>query len=103
MPDLRKRAVREVERNYAHVFADAVHHKRILNFLYTIYLTSSASEAHIAAEFWRAYRHFVEGRSILEFDFRLLSRAEIIPELRKILRGDPTNLDMEKQHNDHRE
>lgn len=100
MPDLRKRAVREVERNYAHVFADAVHHKRILNFLYTIYLTSSASEAHIAAEFWRVYRHFVEGRSILEFDFRLLSRAEIIPELRKILRGDPTNLDMERPHDD---
>ena len=97
MPELRKRAIRALTRDYAHVFADPVLHKRIVNFLFTCYLTAAHPEARIATEFWEAYRHFVEGRSILDFDFELIDREYAVAQLRKILRGDLINLDMEEE------
>jgi hypothetical protein len=95
VPLLRQRAVRALKRDYAHVFADPVLHKRILNFLYTCYLASAHPEPRLAHEFWRAYRHFVEGRSILDFPFTLIDRDHAVNQLRKILRGDPLNLDLD--------
>ena len=70
--------------------------KRVHNFLYSCYLTSPASEEAIALEFWKAYRHFVEGGSIFTFNFVLIDVDHVRDQLRKILRGDLINLDMEK-------
>jgi hypothetical protein len=96
VPELRKRAVRALIRDYAHVFADPAIHKRIVNFLFTCYLSAPDPELRISAEFWKAYRHFAEGRSILDFPFELIDREYAVTQLRKILRGDLINLDMEK-------
>lgn len=98
MPELRKRAVRALSRDYAHVFADPVVHKRVVNFLFSCYLTAPHTEPRLAIEFWRAYRHFAEGRSILDFEFLLIDREYAVSQLRKILRGDLTNLDMEEDN-----
>lgn len=100
MPELRKRAVRAVARDYAHVFADPVMHKNITNFLYTCYLSAPDPELHLAAEFWKAYRHFVEGRSILDFPFVVIDREYAVTQLRKILRGDLFNLEREEETHD---
>lgn len=87
-----------MNRDYAHVFADPLMHKRIVNFLFSCYLTAPHTELRIASEFWQAYRHFVEGQSILDFDFRLVDREYVVTQLRKILRGDPISLDQENQN-----
>ena len=101
LPELRKRAVRALTRDYSHVFADPILHKRIVNFLFTCYIATPHKEAQIALEFWQAYRHFVEGRSILDFKFVLIDHNYAVTQLRRILRGDLTNLDMEKENNEH--
>lgn len=93
--ELRKRAFRALKSNQAHVFVDPVLHKRICNFLFTCYATAPGPELSIAAEFWKAYRHFVEGRSILDFPFTLIDREYAVASLRKIVRGDLINLDEE--------
>lgn len=98
LPELRKRALRALTRDYAHVFADPVAHKRIVNFLFSCYLTAPHPEVRIASEFWAAYRHFVEGQSILDFDFTLIDREYAVTQLRKILRGDLTTLDQENEN-----
>ena len=98
LPELRKRSLRALTRDYAHVFADPLMHKRIVNFLFTCYLTTPHDELRIASEFWQAYRHFVEGWSILDFEFKLVDREYVVTQLRKILRGDPINLDQENQN-----
>lgn len=93
---LRATAIHGVKKAYARVFHDPVLHKRICHFLYSCYLTAPGLEPEKAEEFWLAYRHFVEGKSILDFDFRLIDATYAVAQLRKILRGDPTNLDLEE-------
>lgn len=90
--ELRDRTVRALRRDYAHVLADPVLHKRIVTFLFTCYMAAPAPELRVSAEFWKAYRHLVEGRSILDFPFALLDKEYVVAQLRKILRGDPISL-----------
>jgi hypothetical protein len=106
VPELRQRALRAVARDYAHVFAEPVMHRDVVNFLFTCYLTSPATELNLAVEFWRAYRHLVEGRSILDFPFAVIDREYVVSQLRKILRGDSISLEREEENHharDHRE
>lgn len=95
VPALRHRALREITQNYAHVFSDPGLHKNIVAFLFSQYVTSAHPEALIAQEFWKVYRHLMEGRSILEFEFLLIDRTSTVNQLRKILRGELVSLDTE--------
>jgi hypothetical protein len=62
-------------------------------------MAAPASELHVSAEFWKAYRHLIEGRPILDFPFALLDKEYVVAQLRKILRGDPISLG--EEDNDH--
>ena len=97
VPELRKRSLRALAQDSAHVFADPILHKRIVNFLFSCYLTAPHTELRLALEFWQAYRHLVEGKSILDFEFSLIDRTYAVDQLRKILRGDLINLDQEDE------
>lgn len=98
--ELRNCAVRAIRRDYSHVLSDPILHKRIVTFLFSCYMAAPAPELRISAEFWKAYRHMIEGGSILDFPFTLLDKEYVVAQLRKILRGDPITLDEDENDDD---
>lgn len=60
-----------------HLHHPAVH-KQVLNHLFVLLLTSAADEDAVAREFYRVYRHLVEGRPLSELPLTLTSRDEFL-------------------------
>jgi hypothetical protein len=103
LPEMRNRAVRATVEEKARVFADANLHKSIVNFLFTYYIVAPVDERACAMEFWRCYRHLLEGESVVTLPILLLDKALIVAQLERILRGEPITLEQEDRIHDHRE
>lgn len=101
LPELRDRALRG-RVDGTHVFFRPELHKRIVNYLYLALFTSAHSEETIALEFYRLYRHLLEGESVDALPSRLVDKDELVAHIKKILRDEAPTL-REDDHDKHRE
>lgn len=81
LPQLRDRAFRGL------TIAPASHdpHRQIIVALYLTLFVSNKEEVEIALEFWRCYRHIIEGHSIDSIPLTLIPKSVFLEKLQYIL------------------
>jgi len=81
LPQLRDRAFRGL------AIAPATHdpHRQTIVALYLALFVSNKEEIEIALDFWRCYRHIIEGHSLDTIPLMTVSKEEFLEKLKYVL------------------
>jgi hypothetical protein len=96
--NLRDRTVRAVKAESVSVASSPTYdlHRQVVVSLHVALLTSAHDERAMAEEFWRCYRHLLEGGAVDDIPLKLISRKTFLNQLQKTVQegqsifNDPT-------------